>query len=113
MLGEDLRVFLRIPTCTNLLDFRFLVLYHYNPIVINDYCLHPERTRARVAQTCRAKKRRMTAIPNAAHTSHRERAYASVLPFFLSVFLARTHPRHKVPYQLALKSSTKLPKAHL
>ena len=51
-----LRVLLRSPTCTNLLDFRFLVLYQYNPIVINDYCLHPERTRARVAKTCRAKK---------------------------------------------------------
>tara|TARA_A100001015_G_C14915024_1_gene681982 strand:- start:236 stop:403 length:168 start_codon:yes stop_codon:yes gene_type:complete len=55
----------------------------------------------------------MTAIPNAAHTSHGERAYAGVLAFFLSIFLARTHPRRKVPYQLALKSSTKLPKAHL
>ena len=57
--------------------------------------------------------RRMTAIPSAAHTLHAERDYAGALAFISSVLLARTCPTHKVPYQLALKSSTKLLKAHL
>ena len=47
------------PKCQISLDvalFTYLLYAsHSNPIVANNYCLHLERTRARVAQTCRAK----------------------------------------------------------